>query len=1132
MSAGTNAGTNVRPLGWEARTSGAAEYAGDVVLPGTLHAAVLRSPHPHARIKGIDVERARSAPGVRAVVTSADLPDRRYHHLGEPFSDRAVLARGVVRFIGEEVAAVAADTVEEARAALSLITVTYEPLRAVTSPADALAPGAPRIHDHAPGNVSSEVTRDYGDMTSAQRHTAVRVAGRFAYARAAHASMEPHTVVASWDSARARLDLWPSSQAPYFVRHELAHVLDLDLDRVHTHEVAVGGSFGVKAKVCEHEAVAAALSMRAGRPVRLSYDRHDEFAATKTRHPYDIEIETGADDQGRLTYRDVRMVVDNGAYNHNGPSLPGYSAILTGSLYRLAAARASWRLAYTNNEPGGSFRGYGNPQITLAMESQVDEIADALGIDPIDLRIRNANLSGDTTLTGWRLESAGLVACLEAVREAIGWDEKRRDGGHGRGVGVAVAIHPSGANAYPNAEESGCAIDLASSGRVRVRFAGSDAGTGQRTVLAQLVADDLGIPVDDIEVVMMASEGTPRDLGAWSSRGTFMGGHAALAASAALKERLRELGAAKFGAAPGDVVIGDGLAAHGDDAVPVGDLVALDPDALDGELHVDGTYRTTADKMDRATGTGNFSESYSFVAQAVEVEVDAGTGAVRVLRVVTAHDSGTIVNPVAAEGQAIGSVAMGLGAALGEELLVEGGRIVNPRYSDYALLRSADMPPVEVRFVGGADPRGPRGAKGIGEIGLVPTPAAVANAIAHATGVRLRAIPFTPDRVLGALGEADRLPAMPLPAPLWRRPRRWWVGAIRAAYPRGLHGALHRWGTRLARPPDVPAIEEVARVATEAEAVASLQGDAIVIAGGTDLVPARRDGVRGGRRLVDVASVASMRQVVGAGDGSLVIGAAVTLAEAAAATAGGPFAVLAAAIEQIAGPQVRAAATVGGNLCQDKRCPFFRNGFLCYKRGGWSCPCYAVAGDHRSYHAVIDAHRCQAVTPSDLATVLAALDATVTVRGLEGERRLPLGELYRGPGEVDLRLGEVLTAVVVPSDAAGRVNRFEKLAAWSGGFALAAAATSVTVDRGTITAARVVLGGVAPTPYRARRVEDALVGRSTLGREELRQASAQWVRDAHPLPGNGWKLRAASTLVERCLVSSLQVPSAVGPRGR
>ena len=1124
-------GQRVRPDSWEERTAGTAVYATDVRRPGMLVARVLRSPHPHAEIQSINTARARALDGVAAVITAADLPDPdvTYLHLGEPFRDRTALARDRVRFVGEEVAAVAAETPEAAEAALGLIDVAYARLPAAFHPEQARRRGAAPIHGHAPDNSALKIERVYGDFEEARSRAAAAVHGAYRYRSAAHMCMEPHSAVAEWDSAAARMDLWVSTQAPWFVRKEVAHMLGLNMDQVHTHPVAVGGGFGAKAKAGAHEAIAAALSMRTGRPVRLVLDRAEEFAVTATRHPFDIELSTGAAADGTLTHRDCSLLVDNGAYNHAGPSVAVFATMLVANLYRLRGCRARAELTYTNKQPSASFRGYGNPQMTFAMESQLDELADELGIDRAEMRIRNANRLGDETLTGWRLGSARLVECLERARDEIGWDAKQDWAGTGRGVGMAAAVHVSGANAFEHSELSEAAVEVRSDGAVEVCFAGADAGTGQAALLRQIAAAELGVDFDDVSVTMMDSQDAPMDLGAWSSRGTVWSGHCVSDAAGRAARRLAEAAAAKLGVDASEVTLAGGQAQAGGEAIDIGDLVVLaDPEAS-GRLRVEGRYLTDVAKMDKATGMGHFSPAYSFCVQAVAVEVDPDTNQVRVTDAVSVHDSGAVLNPAGAEGQAVGAVVMGLGAALGEELVHEGGRLVNPSYLEYAAPRAADAPAVRAVFLDGADPAGPYGAKGLGEIGVVPTPAAVANAVAHATGVRVRELPITSDKLRGW----NRPPVRP--RLVWLRPSRWWTAAVRWLYPRGLHLALHRWGAERARrhePAPVPVTGLDRPTSAEAATAAHAPGSAY-LAGGTDLLVARDQGVAAPVRLIDLSTVRSLQERRETGDGGLHVGAGVSLAdlrrflsgEAAPGDDGdGPGPppgdrMLAELLDGLATPQIREMATVGGNLLQQKRCSFYRNGFNCYKKGGWTCPCYAVLGEHRFHHAVIDAHRCQAVTPSDLATGLLALDAAAHLSGPQTPRRqVPISGLYQGPGEPALAPGELLVAVTVPAAARRRRSAFEKLAKYAGDFAVCSAAVSLDVDDGgVIRDARVALGAVAPVPYRAARTEQRLRGCWLDDDAGLQRAAEAWARDAHPLADNGWKIDAACGLIRRAL---------------
>ena len=1100
-------GARVLNLDWVPKTSGEAIYTGDVTLPGMLYARILRSEQPHALIRGIDVSAALRSPSVVSVITAADLPDRKYIHHGGPLSDRRVLALDVVRFIGEEMAAVAAESLAAADAALDLIAVDYKPLPAATRLPEAMSADAPRIHPG--GNVSVRSQRHWGGPVEG-REPAARVKGTYTFGRQTHATMETHSVVASWDATQEILELWTSTQAPFIVRKEIANVLDLQVEQVVMHEVAVGGGFGAKSKICEYEAVACALSMKSGRPVRLVLTREEDFTATKSRHSFEIEMETAASADGMLCSRDVSVIVDNGAYNHSGPSVMANGVQVIASLYRVPEVKVESTLVYTNKQPGGQFRGYGGPQVVFAIESQTDELAELLGIDPIDFRIRNANRAGDVTLTGWKIDSSRLVECLERASAEIGWDHKRDWKGSGRGVGFAAAIHVSGANIYDGANMSSAAIDIDDSGRVRVRFGGCDAGTWQKTLLAQFAGHELSIPAEEIDVLTMESHQTPHELGAWSSRGTYMSGHSVGAAARAAALQLREHAAELLDVPLSEVELRGGAAVSAAGSVGFATIVR---DRCQGLLTVTEFVELPIDAVNRETGVANISGAYSFAVQAVEVEVDTETGKVRVVQAVSVHDSGMVINPIGFESQVVGGMAMGLGLALGEELLHEGGRSMTRSYIQYPLPRAADLPPIRCVAIEHADPHGPYGAKGIGEIVLVPTGAAVANAIAHATGARLRELPATPDRVLTALraGSASR------DYRIARRPGRWWIEGMRKAYPLGVHRLLHRVGTKWARTLPATEITAITRPATIDEAVSALsEPQTAAIAGGTDLLPARRQGLVAPSRLVDLMVVPGLARVDLSTD-ALSMGSATTLADLASQTRGTAYDLIAEAIGQIANPQIREMATVGGNLCQQNRCWFLRNDFLCYKRGGTTCPCYAVEGDHRFYHAVVDGHRCQSVTPSDLGTVLTALGADVRIRGSRGPRDVAMEDFYTGPGETVLTGGEVVESVRVPAPRGG--TAYEKLNRSHGDFAVLSAACSIEVDAsGRVSACRAVLGAVAPTPWRARATERALVGQRL--QDVVGVAAEAWTRSAHPLPRNEWKVDAAVAVLRRTLVTA------------
>ncbi|MBA3415768.1 MAG: molybdopterin-dependent oxidoreductase, partial [Chloroflexia bacterium] len=699
-----------------------------------------------------------------------------------------------------------------------------------------------------------------------------------------------------------------------------------------------------------------------------------------------IALETGADAEGIVSYRKAEVTVENGAFTHGGSNMMNYCSILLGSQYRLVGADINGRSVYTHRRPGGAFRGAGGPQATFAIESQMDELADSLGIDPIDLRLRNLNRTGDRTITGWEINSVHAAECLQTVRQKLNWDEARRVGGNGRGVGIALAMHVSGAIVSAATGRAEASVEIGHNGGVVLSSGCSDPGTGETAVMAQICAAELGLHADDIAVHVMDTATTPYDPGAGSSRGTMITGGAVRAASREIASALRNHAAGAFGVDPATVVLKAGYACSGDRRIPLGELAASHPESVDGTLcvHREQVVDNPIVPMTAAdSGVGNLSPAYSFAAHGVEVEVDRETGGVRVLRVVAVHDAGTVINPVGARGQVVGGVVMGIGAALGEELIYEAGRPVTTSYVDYAMPRAHDAPPVEVIFVGEASPKGPYGAKSIAEVALMPTAAAVANAVAHATGARIRSLPISPDKIVQTLSpEGGHVPSRTL----WSRPDRWWSEAVRRAYPLGLHQMLHRWGAGPPKPPrSDEGIRSVLRPKHSGAALKALasSSSARPAGGTTDILALRDQGFGAPPCLVSLSGCRDITGVAEDDEGNLVIGGAATLAHAVEALTGSALSgdrAMAATIEAIATSQIRESATVAGNLCQAKRCWFYRSGFNCYKRGGYSRPCYAVTGDHRFFHAVLGAGRCQAVTPSDLATTLTALDATVTVR--------------------------------------------------------------------------------------------------------------------------------------------------------
>jgi CO/xanthine dehydrogenase FAD-binding subunit len=457
---------------------------------------------------------------------------------------------------------------------------------------------------------------------------------------------------------------------------------------------------------------------------------------------------------------------------------------------------------------------------------------------------------------------------------------------------------------------------------------------------------------------------------------------------------------------------------------------------------------------------------------------------------------------------------MGLGPALGEELIFEQGKMVNPAFLHYALPRAADVPRIRPILIEGGDPRGVYGAKAIGECSINPPASAIANAVYDAIGIRIGDLPITPDKILNALAARDGRRRRHR---LLRRPSRWWIDIVRRLYAHGLFDFLHRRTKSMRIAVSAMPPKALATPKTLTELLAAVRPGASPLGGGTDLQPQRRQGLNQAETLVWTWGVAELKTIETLADGGVRIGAAVTLADLSEALAG-RLPIVGEAVDTIASTQIREMATVGGNLVQAKRCWFFRNGFGCYKRLGGLAPCYAIEGDHRFHHAVIDGHRCQATTPSDLATVFQALDAVAVLASNRGERRITIDRLYTGPGETILAADEIIAAIELPAGAFRRVGSFQKLRLWEGDFAVASVAlTAIPGPNGTLDAPRLVFGGLAPTPWRARACEGRIAGRATKSAELRRWLDAELDSVAHPLKHNGWKLDAAAGLAEKAL---------------
>ncbi len=752
-------GRRVPKLDGKEKVLGRTRYASDLRLPGMLVGKILRSPHPHARIVSIDVSKAERLPGVHAVIHAGNVFQR-------PFGyglDNIPLKGDRVRCVGDEVAAVAAESEDAAVAALDAIEVEYELLEAVYDPFEALQEGAVQVHgersdiDH---NVSMRWDYEHGDLAEMERRSAVIVEGTYSSPLSAPASIETHVCTASFD-AGGHLTVWTGVHMAFMYRKAIADTLGLDWKRITVYQPPIGGSFGGKIDIDPIDFITVLLAKASGRPVKIWFTREEEFTGSRVRQPMHIRLRTGADAEGSILFRDADVVSDNGAYNAWGSHALLVVMQTISSLYRVPAVRMRSRVVYTNKMYGGSVRGFGNPEATFAVESQTDEIAEALGIDPIELRLRNANRPGDVTPQGMRITSCGLSECLETVRRESGWDERRgrlRDAR--RGLGAACFIHVGGgARIYPS-DGCGTITKVDEAGGVTVISGATELGQGSETVIAMITAEELGVPLAAVTVRQSDTDVKPWDVGAHASRTTFVAGNSARLAAAEIRHKLLETAAEMLEVSPADLQVVDGvISVRGvpERSIPYEKVVRRRLLRQGGDTLVANAFYDPPTEPQDSRYLGNISAAYGFGAHVAEVEVDVETGLVTVLGLWTAHDVGRAINPAGVEGQIAGGAVMGLGLALTEELrLTPEGALMLPSPREYGMLTALGVPPISVNLVETIDPEGPFGAKGVGEAGLIPVAAAVANAVADAVGTRPRSYPLAPWKVLEWIERGER----------------------------------------------------------------------------------------------------------------------------------------------------------------------------------------------------------------------------------------------------------------------------------------------------------------------------------------------------------------------------------------
>jgi xanthine dehydrogenase molybdenum-binding subunit len=632
--------------------------------------------------------------------------------------------------------------------------VDYEELPGVFDRADALDPAAPRVHEDLPSNVTPlRYAFTHGDVDRAFAGAAVVVEDTYTLDFVTPACLGTMVAIADWDP-QGQLTMWSTTQVPFLYQRDLAQALGIGGDRVRVLQPPVGGNFGRGLDLYPIDVIAAQLARRARRPVKVEFERTEEFVACPTREPCTIRLRTAAAADGRLLARAAHVTIDAGAYVSWGATTPYVMLATVAGLYRCPAVRFDTSIVYTNNPSSGSMRGYGNLEATFAVESQMDDLAGRLGMDRLELRRRNAVQPGDVHPQGFAITSCAMTECLDVVAREIAKDPPPARPGWRRGVGYAAMFHVGGGARIYRSDGCGAIVKLDDFGKVSLITGASEIGQGSETVLAMIVTETLGIPLGRVDVVNSDTAVKPWDVGAHASRTTFIAGNAARLAAEKLRGELLAMAAEQLGEPVGALGIRDGwifVSAEPGRRLPY-DRVARAGHLTPGGrvLVAEAFYDPPTTMLDKDL-RGNVSATYGFAAQAVLLDVEETTGVIEVQRIVSAHDVGRALNPLAAEGQVHGGIHMGLGYALGERLVLDHGQILTGSFMEYPILRAADMPEIVVRFVESLDAEGPFGAKGLGESGVIPVAAAVANALADATGRRLTELPLTPARVRAGL---------------------------------------------------------------------------------------------------------------------------------------------------------------------------------------------------------------------------------------------------------------------------------------------------------------------------------------------------------------------------------------------
>lgn len=737
---------------------GDAKYAADLVQPRMLWGKMLTSPHAHARILNIDTSRAEALPGVMAVATGKDLAGFKHGFLPTT-RDECILAEDRVRFVGDAVASVAAVDEETAAEALSLIDVEYEPLPIILDPEEAMKPGAIEIHPGIKNNVSFEYHYHFGDVERGFAESDYVREDTFKSPQLTHGFLEPYACLGIYDPT-GKITLWTAKQAPFFVHRVLALAFNMPQNKVRVIQPYIGAGFGGKAEPFPLDVCSVLLSRKAGgRPVKIVYSQKETLTQGRHRTPVIVKLKTGVKKDGTLVARQLTALLDSGAYTAGGPLTTYLIGHYLTMPYKLSHAKYDGYRAYTNHPASNPHRGHGFCHIVLAGECQMNMIAEELGINPVDIRLKNIIPPNYTTINGIKVQSCGLKECIEKAAEASHfkekWCKKRQDGNIARGIGFAIGSFCSGMK-MPMHPSCAAYIMLEVDGTVHLGTGATDIGQGSDTVLSQIAAEELGVRVEDIHLAHIDSDFTPVDAGSISSRVTLCAGAAVKAAAEDARRQLAELAAESLKTDPKTIEFKDGrafISGTPERGMEIRRLTRM-AQVLGRTVIGRGVGNLNCEMADFAHDYGNHTPAYAFFAQAVETEVDVETGRVKATDSWLSNDCGTVLNPLAVEAQHQGCIYMGQSQTVSEELKYdESGNLLNPNFAEYKMLRAPDVFKMHISQVETYEPNAPYGAKEAGEGPIITTYPAIVSGVYDAVGIWTKELPVTPEKILRAIKE-------------------------------------------------------------------------------------------------------------------------------------------------------------------------------------------------------------------------------------------------------------------------------------------------------------------------------------------------------------------------------------------